>query len=84
MNGHADCADILVQAGGVSTDGIRSMAAVSIQTAFRGHRCVRMFEGVSIAVIRNKVEPSLQTLLLRTYGLVGLRHALLNCLINET
>ena len=40
MNGHTDCVDILVQAGGVSTEGIRSMAAVSIQTAFRGHRWV--------------------------------------------
>ncbi len=38
MNGHVDCVDILTQAGALATDGIRALAAVSIQSAYRAYR----------------------------------------------
>ena len=34
------CADILANAGGVTTQTIKEMAAVSIQATYRGYRCV--------------------------------------------
>ena len=34
------CADILANAGGITTQTIKEMAAVSIQAAYRGYRCV--------------------------------------------
>lgn len=38
LNNHEDCVDILTQAGGLLIGDIRTMAAVSIQTIYRGYR----------------------------------------------
>lgn len=37
---HTKCVEILTEAGGVGTEDIRGMAALTIQTAYRGYRCL--------------------------------------------
>ncbi len=38
LHSHTHCADILTAAGSVATEEIHGMAALTIQTAYRGHR----------------------------------------------
>ncbi len=38
LHGHTECVEMLMEAGGVASEDIRSMAATTIQTAYRGFR----------------------------------------------
>lgn len=38
INSHIDCMDVLTQGGALTTTEIRSLAAVSLQTAYRAYR----------------------------------------------
>lgn len=38
LHRHTHCVEILTAAGGVATEEIRGMAALTIQTAYRGYR----------------------------------------------
>ena len=38
LHGHDDCVKVLTEAGGVSTEDIHGLAALTIQTAYRGYR----------------------------------------------
>ena len=39
LYGHTACVETLSEGGGMATEEIRSIAALTIQTAYRGYRC---------------------------------------------